>query len=107
MTDEITPGNRCTSTSMLETFACVGFGRNTGDVLPLNQRLFLCIMSAPTLETVWSLNEAGIELAGKGGRYAKGKPNKITLVTRSWQTVIGCGLRNLYSFLLSQKLMLK
>lgn len=64
-TGEITLGNRGTSTSMLETAVCLGFARNTGDILPLNQRLFLCAMSAPTLETVWSLNEVGIELTGK------------------------------------------
>lgn len=62
MTDEITLGNRCTSISALETSVCLGFARNTGDILPLNQRLFLCVMSALTLETVWSLNEVGVEL---------------------------------------------
>jgi hypothetical protein len=60
-------GNRCTSTSILETSVCLGFARNTGDILPLNQSLFLSVMSALTLETVWSCNEVGIELAGKTG----------------------------------------
>lgn len=88
MTDEITPGNRCTKISTLETSVCLGFARNTEDILPLNWRLFLYIMSAPTSETVWSLDEVSIELAGKRADMLREKQIKIIgLVTRAWKTL--------------------
>lgn len=64
---------------MLETSVCLGFARNTGDILPLNQRLFLCAMSALTLETVWPLNEVGIGLTGKrGGMLRREQTKKLS-----------------------------